>query len=107
MGTWGFGLFYDAISSAENRFEILDWFHLKENLYKVGGSFQRLKQAESDLWQGEVDAALALFADCGGEPAQRFFCKYLKRHRSRIVNCAYYQAENDFLNWFGIGRVFD
>lgn len=90
MGVWSF---YDAISSAENRFEILDWFHLKENLYKVGGSFQRLKQAESDLWQGEVDAALALFADCGGEPAQRF-CKYLKRHRSRIVNYAYYQAEN-------------
>jgi hypothetical protein len=27
--------------------EILDWFHLVENLYKVGGSVKRLKKAES------------------------------------------------------------
>jgi len=26
--------------------EILDWYHLKENLYKVGGSLKRLTQAE-------------------------------------------------------------
>ena len=34
----------------ESRWEILDWYHLKENLYKVGGSLKRLKQAESLLW---------------------------------------------------------
>lgn len=29
----------------DNRIEILDWYHLKENIYKVGGSLKRLKQA--------------------------------------------------------------
>lgn len=29
------------------RWEILDWYHLKENLYKVGGSLKRLKKAEA------------------------------------------------------------
>lgn len=89
MGVWSFCA---ELSSPANRLEILDWYHLKENLYKVGGSLRRLKQAESDLWQGEVDAALALFANCCGEQAQRF-CKYLERHRNRIINYAYYQAE--------------
>jgi hypothetical protein len=31
------------------RREILDWFHLMENLHKVGGSIKRLKQAEGLL----------------------------------------------------------
>lgn len=30
--------------------EILDWFHLIENLHKVGGSLKRLQQAETLLW---------------------------------------------------------
>lgn len=48
-------------SPGEKR-EILDWFHLMENLHKVGGSNTRLKQAESLLWQGKVDEAIALFS---------------------------------------------
>jgi len=43
------------------RQEILDWYHLKENLYKVGGSLKRLKAAETFLWQGQLDLASALF----------------------------------------------
>jgi hypothetical protein len=35
--------------------------HLVENLNKVGGSIKRLHQAETWLWQGKVDAVLALF----------------------------------------------
>jgi len=31
-----------------------------ENLHKVGGSLKRLRQAETLLWQGQVDAAKAL-----------------------------------------------
>jgi hypothetical protein len=41
-------------SPGEKR-EILDWFHLMENLHKVGGSNTRLKQAESLLWQGKME----------------------------------------------------
>ncbi len=76
----------------EGRWEILDWYHLRENLYKVGGSLKRLKQAESLLWQGQVEAAKELFADCRRKQA-RNFCDYLTKHRSRIVNYAYFQAE--------------
>ncbi len=77
---------------AEQRWEILDWYHLKENLYKVGGSLKRLAQAEKLLWHGQVEAAKALFADCCRKQAKNF-CAYLDKHHQRIVNYAYYQAE--------------
>ena len=80
------------LASPETRWEILDWYHLRENLYKVGGSRRRLKQAEARLWSGQVDEAIALFADCRLKQA-RNFCAYLCKHRQRIVNYSYYQAE--------------
>jgi hypothetical protein len=80
------------LASPETRWEILDWYHLRENLYKVGGSRRRLKQAEARLWSGQVDEAIALFADCRLKQA-RNFCAYLCKHRQRIVNYFYYQAE--------------
>lgn len=75
------------------RREILDWFHLMENLHKVGGSIKRLKQAEALLWQGKVSEAQALFIDLSSKQA-RNFCEYLERHRHRIVNYEYYQTED-------------
>lgn len=74
------------------RREVLDWFDLSENLYKVGGSLKRLKQAEKLLWQGKVEAAKALFAECKLKQAQNF-CDYLDKHRHRIINYEYHQAE--------------
>jgi len=53
---------------APERWEILDWYHLKENLYKVGGSLKRLTQAEALLWQGKTDEAKALVNDCQRKP---------------------------------------
>jgi hypothetical protein len=88
-GVWN--LFSD-IATPESREEILDWYHLKENLYKVGGSLKRLAAAESLLWQGQVEAAQALFANCQRKQARNFEA-YLTKHRTRIVNYAYYQAE--------------
>jgi len=61
------------------------------NLHKVGGSLKRLRQAETLLWQGQVDAAKALFADCTTKQAQNFI-NYLDKHCDRIVNYQY-QAE--------------
>jgi hypothetical protein len=80
------------IATAETRLEILDWYHLKENLYKVGGSLKRLARAEALLWQGQVDAARALFIDCQRKQARNFET-YLRKHRTRIVNYAEFQAE--------------
>ena len=74
------------------RLEILDWYHLKENLYKVGGSLKRLKSAETLLWQGDVDEAKALFTGLRSKQAKKFIA-YLDKHKSRIVNYGYYQAE--------------
>jgi hypothetical protein len=83
---------FDAVRSTQERLEILDWYHLKENLFKVGGSLQRLRQAEAWLWQGCVDEAKALFHDCDLDQARKF-CNYLDHHRTRIVNYAYFKAE--------------
>lgn len=88
-GVWNL---FKEIGTASQRQEILDWYHLRENLYKVGGSLKRLKQAETLLWQGQVDAVRALFAECRRKQAQNF-CTYLDKHRCRIVNYAYFQAE--------------
>jgi hypothetical protein len=75
----------NELATPDARSEILDWYHLNENLYKVGGSLKRLKQAESYLWQGQVNEAITLFTDCRRKPA-RNFVDYLNKHRSRIVN---------------------
>lgn len=87
-GVWNIVL---QIAPNGQRREILDWFHLVENLHKVGGSLKRLRQAETLLWHGQVDAAMALFVD-SPRKAQNF-CHYLNKHRNRIVNYQYYQAE--------------
>ncbi|NJL41590.1 MAG: ISKra4 family transposase [Leptolyngbyaceae cyanobacterium SM1_4_3] len=88
-GIWNL---FREIAPESERWEILDWYHLKENLYKVGGSLKRLSQAESLLWQGKTDEAKALFKDCQRKQARNFEA-YLDKHRTRIVNYAYYQAE--------------
>lgn len=72
--------------------EILDWYHLMENLHKVGGSLKRLKQAESLLWEGKVDETLALISPLKKKQAGNF-CGYLETHRHRIINYHYYQEE--------------
>jgi len=84
-GVWNI---IDEIAPNGERREILDWYHLMEN--KVGGSLKRLRQAETLLWQGQVEAK-ALFADCTTKQAQNFI-NYLE-HCDRIVNYQYYQAE--------------
>ena len=83
---------FSQLAVANCRGEILDWYHLKENLYKVGGALKRLAAAAELLWQGQVDAAKALFADCRRKQA-RNFAAYLTKHHHRIVDYAYYQAE--------------
>lgn len=74
------------------KIEILDWFHLVENLHKVGGSVKRLKKAESLLWQGKIEETIALISPLKNERAENF-CRYLEIHRHRIVNYNYYQQE--------------
>ena len=88
-GVWNV---FAEVGDGHQRLEILDWFHLKENLYAVDGSMQRLNQAEEDLWHGRVEAAIEQFDDCQSKQAKRFQ-GYLERHRTRLVNYSYLQAE--------------
>jgi hypothetical protein len=106
-GVWNI---FKEISCEQDRREILDWFHLNENLQKVaesailgfpqvqhlfktGGSIKRLKQAETYLWKGDVSSATALFTELKKKPAVNF-CKYLEKHKERIVNYEMLQRDN-------------
>jgi hypothetical protein len=88
-GIWNL---FDGIASNSQRREILDWFHLNENLHKVGGSEQRLATVEALLWRGDVDAAIEQFNDWQHERVDTFIA-YLNKHRHRIINYGYFQAE--------------
>lgn len=89
LGVWGR---FELIGTSQQRVEILDWYHLNENLHKVGGSLKRLAQIKEHLWQGRVDEAQLLLGECNRKQA-KLFSKYLETHRQRIINYDYYQAE--------------
>ena len=57
----------------------MDWYHLKENLYQIGGSLKSLQAVESLLWQGQIEPIQALLNNC--------------RKTSTIIKYTYYQAE--------------
>ena len=67
---------FQEIGVTEQRQEILDWYHLKKNFYKVGGSLRRLKHAESLLWSGQVNEVLNLFRYLK-KKTFKTFCNYL------------------------------
>ena len=71
------------------RMEILDWYHLKEHLFGVGGSLKRLKIAESLLWEGNVIDTIPLFKDLKKLKAVNFI-KYIEKHQNRIINYNYW-----------------
>lgn len=86
-GIWSL---FARIAPSEQRFEILDWYHLVEHLHGVGGSIRRLENAEKLLWHGDVDAAIALFDGCKFKRAINFV-DYLRKHRLRIPEYRYLQ----------------
>lgn len=88
-GIWNL---FQEIAPPEHRCERLDWYHLVENLYKVGGSLNRLSAAKAYLWQGNVEDAIAEFSDCELDTVDHFIA-YVTKHRHRLINYQYYQAE--------------
>jgi len=72
--------------------EILDWFHLKENLYKVEASSQQLEVIADALWEGQLSTAKRMLEAIDTDSAKRFR-GYLNRHTGRIPNYRYYQLE--------------
>ena len=101
-GHAGIWKLFAEVAPDDARFEILDWYHLKENLFKVEAERSRLEQAESYLWHGQVDAALAVFAQETHKSALNF-CAYLHTHRGRLID--YQQFQADQLCSIGSGAV--
>ena len=88
-GIWNL---FEGIGTPEQRNEILDWYHLKENLYNIPGSVSRIERVEALLWKGNVDAAIEAFNGCVSSESVNFVA-HLQKHRSRIPNYEYLQHE--------------
>jgi hypothetical protein len=73
------------------RREVLDWYHLVENLHKVGGSLKRLKRVENYLWMGEIEQALDEFKTSKRASVVNFQ-RYVNKHRARIPDYSLYQS---------------
>ena len=82
-GIWNL---FEQIDSPCERLEILDWYHLVENLGKVGGPQSRLDAVEARLWKGDLDEAVRLLCDSESDERVERFIAYLAKHRHRIVN---------------------
>lgn len=88
-GVWNL---FAQIGTEKQRQEILDWFHLKENLFKIGGSVKRLRHGETLLWNGKVSEAIALFKGECPKRARKFLA-YVEKHRHRLPNYQLLQTE--------------
>ncbi|WP_412973435.1 ISKra4 family transposase [Pseudanabaena sp. PCC 6802] len=80
------------ISIPDSRYEILDWFHLVENLHKIEATAQLLTGVEAFLWRGNVTAAIAELNHLAS-PQSINFIAYLHKHRHRIPDYWYFQTE--------------
>jgi hypothetical protein len=90
------------IATSQSRLEILDWYHLVENLYKIGGDKELLAKVEAFLWRGNVAAAIAEFDECSYAQVGNFIA-YLHKHQSRIPDYWYLQTEQ--ISSIGSGAI--
>jgi len=93
---------FSAIADDCRRQEILDWYHLKENLYKIQAKKKFLLQIESLLWHGQVEEAITKLRKSKYVGVTNFI-SYLHKHRHRLVNYMYFQTEQ--LSSIGSGAV--
>lgn len=83
----------DEIGNKNERIEILDWYHLMENLNKVEGKKYQKEQIKAYLWMGQMKEAINYLSHpklVGGNQ----FINYLIKHQKRLINYHYYQWQN-------------
>lgn len=88
-GIWNI---FAEIGENKDRIEILDWYHLTENLHKIEAKKSIKDQLEADLWTGQASEAIKLLKSAqplGGNN----FISYLNKHRQRLINYQFYQQE--------------
>jgi hypothetical protein len=78
------------IGTIHQRREVLDWYHLLENLYRVGGSLKRRKRVEGYLGNGLIEEAVQELKSVSKNKSANFLA-YLHKHRHRIVDYELYQ----------------
>lgn len=90
-----------ALGAESTRREVLDWFHLVENLFKVDAPRPCLERWKTLLWSGFVDDVREELQGFKSWAAQKFRA-YLGKHRQRIVPYELFQE----LGWsIGSGSV--
>jgi hypothetical protein len=87
-GVWNI---ISELKPESERRDVLDWYHLVENLHKIGGSSEQLKRLETSLWRGCIDEVLEELSGRKGHLVQNFRA-YLAKHRYRLVNYDLYQS---------------
>jgi hypothetical protein len=87
-----------------NKCEILDWYHLMENLYKYGVllhpqkfSKKRITNYKKLLWSGKKEKVIKKLQ------VDNNFRKYLEKHRGRLINYELHKIEK--LSSIGSGAV--
>lgn len=88
-GIWNL---FAAIGAKDQRFEILDWYHLVENMYKTELKEERCVEIKGLLWQGEVDKVIDKLQSWEDVEVTNFL-DYLRKHKSRVHNYSYLQSE--------------
>ena len=74
------------------RREVLDWFHLVENLHKVQMLPSMQKWVEHLLWHGAVESALRFLSPIKQHQSQ-CFQNYLRKHHQRLPDYQLYQQQ--------------
>ena len=98
-GIWNL---FAEIGESVQRQEILDWYHLKENLYKIEADSELLERLETQLWVGEIKETIALLNEVKPSGGEKFL-KHLQKHRRRLIN--YHQVQNERVSSIGSGAV--
>ena len=91
-GHCGIWSLFEQMAIALPTDEVLDWYHLKENLYKVETTESVLESLSSHLWEGQLQKVLVRLSELDNDSARRFSA-YLSNHAGRIPNYRYYQME--------------
>ena len=81
-----------CLAPEHQRREILDWYHLVENLYKIEAEKTWLIEVKTLLWSGHVETALEKLKQVSSYASQCFQA-YLRKHQHRIVPYDIYQEK--------------